>query len=222
MSMMTRAVRALTVTAAILAVVVSVRATNAGAQAPAAPAADATTGQTLYSTIGCEGCHGPNGQGTAAAPRLAGNTDQLPAFLAYVRDPALGMPAQSAQVVSDDGLADIYAFLHSPLASQPGQATEATPAGSAETGAMLFRQVGCYQCHANEAQGGGNGPRIGPDPIPFARFARYVRNPAGSMPPYTEKVVPPQDLADIYAFLQARAQPPPIETIPLLAPLLEP
>jgi mono/diheme cytochrome c family protein len=216
MSRMTRTARALGVATVI---VVSIHATNASAQAPAA--ADIATGQTLYATVGCAACHGPNGQGTAAAPRLAGSTDELPAFLAYVRDPALGMPAQGVQVVSDEGLADIYAFLRSPLALEPAQADSA-PAGNAETGAEVFRSVGCYQCHANEAQGGANGPRIGPDPIPFDRFSRYVKNPTGSMPPYTDKVLSDQDLADVYAFLRARTRPPAVDTIPLLAPLLAP
>ncbi len=216
MSRMTRTARALGVATVI---VVSIHATNASAQAPAA--ADIATGQTLYATAGCAACHGPNGQGTAAAPRLAGSTDELPAFLAYVRDPALGMPAQGVQVVSDEGLADIYAFLRSPLALEPAQSAPA-PAGNAETGAVVFRSVGCYQCHANEAQGGANGPRIGPDPIPFDRFSRYVKNPTGSMPPYTDKVLSDQDLADVYAFLRARTRPPAIDTIPLLAPLLAP
>ena len=85
-------------------------------------------------------------------------------------------------------------------------------------GAMVYRRVGCYQCHVNEAQGGANGPRIGPDPIPFARFTQYVRKPTGEMPPYTEKVLSAQDLADIYAFLQARQRPPALNTIPQLAP----
>ena len=83
---------------------------------------------------------------------------------------------------------------------------------------MVYRKVGCFQCHVNEAQGGANGPRLGPDPIPFARFAQYVRTPTGDMPPYTEKVLSTQDLADIYAFLQARPRPPAVNTIPQLAP----
>ncbi len=36
------------------------------------------------------------------------------------------------------------------------------------------------------------------------------------MPPYTVKVVSDQELADIYAFLMAIPQPPPIDSIPLL------
>ena len=103
-------------------------------------------------------------------------------------------------------------------ASQPSQAAASAQAGRVEAGAAIYRKVGCFQCHVNEAQGGANGPRIGPDPIPFARFTTYIRNPSGEMPPYTEKVLSAQDLADIYAFLQARSRPPALNTIPQLAP----
>lgn len=85
-------------------------------------------------------------------------------------------------------------------------------------GAALFRKNGCYECHANEAQGGPQGPRIGPNPLPYPRFATYVRNPAGDMPPFTAKVLSDDDLANIYAFLQARPTPPPVKDMPLLAP----
>jgi len=220
MSIMTRARWILTVATAILVVAASIRVISASVQAPTV--ADVQTGQALYASAGCAACHGGNGQGTAAAPRLAGSADELPTFLEYVRDPVLGMPAQGVQVVSDEGLADIYAFLQSSLALEPDQTTDLVPAGNPETGAVLFRNVGCYQCHANEAQGGANGPRIGPDPIPFDSFSRYVQSPTGSMPPYTSKVLSDQDLADIYAFLRARTRPPTIDAIPLLAPLLEP
>jgi len=36
----------------------------------------------------------------------------------------------------------------------------------------------------------------------------YVRKPTREMPPYTDKVVSDQELADIYAFLQSRPRPP--------------
>jgi mono/diheme cytochrome c family protein len=175
------------------------------------------TGQTFYVKAGCETCHGPNGQGTAAGPRIAGNTRQMSAFITYVRKPTGTMPPQSMQMVSDQALADIYAFLRSAPASQTASASTA-PTGRADAGAALYAKTGCYQCHANEAQGGAAGPRIGPDPIPFARFSQYVRNPTGDMPPYTEKVLSNQDLADIYAFLQGRPRPPAVNTIPELAP----
>jgi mono/diheme cytochrome c family protein len=50
------------------------------------------------------------------------------------------------------------------------------------------------------------------------RFTTYVRNPSGEMPPFSERVLSKQDLEDIYAFLQARPQPKPVSTLPLLAP----
>lgn len=101
------------------------------------------------------------------------------------------------------------------VAQAQGGAPQA-PAGNADKGKQLFANYGCYQCHGREAQGGAAGPRIGPNPIPLAAVLRYVRQPAGQMPPFTEKVVSDADLADIYAFLQSRAQPKPAREIPLL------
>lgn len=188
------------------------------APAAAQGTGNAAPGRAMYAKAGCETCHGAAGAGTAAGPRIAATPRDLAAFTSYVRTPTGTMPAQSAQVISDQGLADIYAFLRAAAPGQPGQASVAAPAGRADTGSTLYVKVGCYQCHANQGQGGQAGPRLGPDPIPLARFAQYVRNPAGDMPPYTEKVLSNQELADIYAWLQARPRPPAVNTIPQLAP----
>jgi ubiquinol-cytochrome c reductase cytochrome c subunit len=92
-----------------------------------------------------------------------------------------------------------------------------TPAGNAQNGRKIFETYGCYQCHGREAQGGlGTGPRLGPRPIAYAAFQKYLRQPTGQMPPYTAKVVSDGDAADIYAFLQSVKQPPPVKDIPLL------
>lgn len=100
-------------------------------------------------------------------------------------------------------------------AQTPQRPANAAPAGSAEDGRKLFIADGCYQCHGYEAQGSSaTGPRLGPKPIAFATFTRYVRAPSGQMPPYTAKVVSDADLANIYAFLQSR--PEPSKDIPLL------
>lgn len=90
-------------------------------------------------------------------------------------------------------------------------------APDAENGRHLFARYGCYQCHQREAQGAAaTGPRLGPRPIPFANFTKYVRRPTGQMPPYTAKVVKDSELADIYAFLESLPAPPPVKDIPLL------
>jgi ubiquinol-cytochrome c reductase cytochrome c subunit len=98
-------------------------------------------------------------------------------------------------------------------------APPAPPPGNATTGQSLYMKTGCYQCHGNEGQGGVAGPRLAPAPmLAFRAFATYIRAPRGEMPPYTTKVMSDQNVADIYAYLAARRQPPALNSIPLLAP----
>jgi ubiquinol-cytochrome c reductase cytochrome c subunit len=100
-------------------------------------------------------------------------------------------------------------------AQTPAPQPNTAPAGNAEAGKKLFVSYGCYQCHGYEAQGSSaTGPRLGPRPIAFSAFSRYVRQPTGQMPPYTTKVVTDADLANIYAFVAARPAPP--TNVPLL------
>jgi ubiquinol-cytochrome c reductase cytochrome c subunit len=95
----------------------------------------------------------------------------------------------------------------------------APPAGNAEKGKEIYKKVGCYECHGLEAQGGpGTGPRLGPNPIPYQRFASYLRAPTGNMPPYRVQVLPDQAVADLHAFLRSVPRPPALSSIPLLAP----
>jgi len=102
-------------------------------------------------------------------------------------------------------------------AQTPSRPATAAPAGNVDEGKKLYDSVGCYQCHGREAQGSSaTGPRLGPRPIAFAAFSRYVRQPIGQMPPYTAKVVSDADLANIYAFVRSR--PEPAKEIPLLRP----
>jgi mono/diheme cytochrome c family protein len=111
-------------------------------------------------------------------------------------------------------LAAGIAVLNSVAAGQAPSA-QAVPPGNAEAGKKLYVSYGCYQCHGHEAQGSSaTGPRLGPKPIAFTAFSRYVRNPTGQMPPYTTKVVSDAAMADIYAFVQARQAP--AQGVPLL------
>jgi mono/diheme cytochrome c family protein len=106
-----------------------------------------------------------------------------------------------------------------PQGSAPqASALQASTDPNVNAGAALYRKNGCYECHVNDAQGGPQGPRLGPNPIPLPRFVAYVRNPSGDMPPFTAKVISDDDLSKIYAFLQSRSTPPAVKDIPLLAP----
>ena len=96
------------------------------------------------------------------------------------------------------------------------QAPSTTPAGDSENGKKLYVQHGCFQCHNYEAQGGSAGPRLANRTRVWAAFSRYMRRPTGQMPPYTEKVMPDQDLADVFAWIRSIPAPPPVSSIPQL------
>jgi ubiquinol-cytochrome c reductase cytochrome c subunit len=117
-------------------------------------------------------------------------------------------------------LAEVLVLTRSGAAAQSTDAatkTASAPAGNAQRGKAVYTRVGCYECHGRDAQsGGGSGPKLGPNPIPFAAFSFQVRSPRNEMPPYTAKVLADADLADIYAFVQSMPQPPKVDSIPLL------
>ena len=102
--------------------------------------------------------------------------------------------------------------------SAGGEKSAAASPGNADNGKKIFTKDGCYECHGREGQGAaqGAGPRIGPPPLSFDAFAKYVHQPTGQMPPYTAKVISDQELADVYAYLQSRPKAAPSKDIPLL------
>jgi ubiquinol-cytochrome c reductase cytochrome c subunit len=83
---------------------------------------------------------------------------------------------------------------------------------------VIFARDGCYECHGGQGQGARHtgAPRIGPPTTGFTDFVNYIHSPKGSMPPYTSRVITDSELADIYAFLNSRPSPPPVDKIPLL------
>jgi mono/diheme cytochrome c family protein len=92
------------------------------------------------------------------------------------------------------------------------------PPGDAARGKKLFTEQLCYTCHGTLGQGGdrGSGPRIYPNPYPFPAFVMQVRKPRQTMPPYNEKHVSDQDLADMYHYLLSNKPSPAAKDIPLL------
>ena len=73
---------------------------------------DTANGQRLFERDGCYQCHGHVGQGGTAGARLAQTKLPLVAFAAFVRNPPSGgMPPFRAKVLSDQELADIYAYV---------------------------------------------------------------------------------------------------------------
>ena len=101
-------------------------------------------------------------------------------------------------------------------AQQPAAQAQAAPAGNLQNGKTLYVKDGCYQCHGYSGQGGPAGARLSSNPISLTAFVQYVRQPRNQMPPYTDKVISDQELADIYAFIKSIPKPPDPKTIPLL------
>jgi mono/diheme cytochrome c family protein len=107
-------------------------------------------------------------------------------------------------------------------ASAESATAAAAPAGNAQNGKRLYARDGCWQCHGYAGQGG----RAVPDTVPlagtslsFAAFVKYVRQPDGAMPAYTDKVISEQELADVYAHIKTFTGPRPAAEIPLLKDL---
>lgn len=79
-----------------------------------APSGNAENGKRLFAKNGCYECHGREGQGSSmTGPRIAPDPVPLDVLSRYVRKPTGEMPPYTAKVISDQELADIYAFLQS-------------------------------------------------------------------------------------------------------------
>ena len=97
--------------------------TPAAPTAPAAPKGDVENGKKIYTSYGCYQCHGYAAHG-GPGPRLAPRPMAFAAFARYTRRPTGQMPPYTAKVVSDQEIADIYAFL---LTIPPPPAVDTIP-----------------------------------------------------------------------------------------------
>lgn len=160
-----------------------------------APSGDVARGHQLFVAEGCYECHDYNGQGSGSrkpgvnpGPNLAPAPIPYAAFIKQVRTPRLSMPPYDAKILSDQGAADIYAY----LASQPpvkdahsipllaavsvGSATN-TPAGA------VIYSANCAACHGSAGQGG-IGPALRGESgrKDTGAVVAFVKNPPAAMP----------------------------------------
>jgi ubiquinol-cytochrome c reductase cytochrome c subunit len=75
-------------------------------------AASAEKGKSEFLQHGCWQCHGYQGQG-GVGPKLAPNPIPFDTLSNYVRTTSRQMPPFSKQILSDEDLTDIYAYLQS-------------------------------------------------------------------------------------------------------------
>jgi mono/diheme cytochrome c family protein len=112
----------LLVAAAIVAF--SIGGFDLSARAQDAPPGDAANGQRVYLADGCFTCHGRVGQGGnyyGTTPTLAKTELPFEGFKQQVREPVRVMPAYTAAVLSDQEVADIYAFLQTLTGRRPAK-----------------------------------------------------------------------------------------------------
>jgi mono/diheme cytochrome c family protein len=97
-------------------------------------------------------------------------------------------------------------------------AQDKSPVGSAERGFHAYMKYQCYTCHGTVGQGAdrGTGPKLAPNPFPFAAFELQVRRPRQDMPAYRKEFVSDQELADIHAYVASIKPGPEVKDIPLL------
>ena len=91
-----------------------------------APAGTAERGYQAYMKYQCYTCHGTIGQGAdrGTGPRLAPKPMAWASFAAQVRSPTRDMPAYRKPFVSDQEVADMYAYL---LTIKPSPAVKDIP-----------------------------------------------------------------------------------------------
>ncbi len=91
-----------------------------------APAGSAERGYQAYMKYQCYTCHGTVGQGAdrGTGPKLAPNPVSYATFAQQMRAPRQDMPAYRKPFVSDQEIADMYAYL---LSIKPSPAVKDIP-----------------------------------------------------------------------------------------------
>jgi ubiquinol-cytochrome c reductase cytochrome c subunit len=91
-----------------------------------APPGSAERGYQAYMKYQCYTCHGTVGQGAdrGTGPKLAPNPVSYATFVRQMRAPRQAMPAYRKPFVSDEDLADMYAYL---LSIKPSPAAKDIP-----------------------------------------------------------------------------------------------
>lgn len=104
-----RVIRFAIIAPAAVAAAVLLPVAGAGAGAEGSP----ERGKAAFVRHGCWECHGYAGQGGITGPRLAPDPLPFDALSTFVRTTSRNMPPYVEAILSNDDLADIYAYLSS-------------------------------------------------------------------------------------------------------------
>ncbi len=181
----------------------------ASAQTP--PKGDPVAGAKAFGLVGgrmCQFCHGDNAEG-GFGPDLAGGRGlTFDLFKKFIRKPYGVMPAYTEQRLSDQMVADIWAFvLSKPVATEMGKWHWPQAPASAPLGQRLYiGTMGCGQCHEPENKFARMWLGEYAKQVDFAYFAKQVYNheekwPNGVMPHYSRERLPEAVLREIYQWM---------------------
>ena len=182
-----------------------------------APAGDAKHGQQLFMVNGCYECHNTLGQGTGSrapgagpGPNLAPAPIPYAAFLKQVRTPRVSMPPYDVKLLTNQDVADIYAY----LAAQPAPkdphsiallnvVTTGSGAPDTSRGAVVFA-ANCALCHGGAGQGG-IGPSLKGESAKkdVGAVAAIVKNPTGGMTKLYPGLLSDSDVAAVATFVES-------------------
>ncbi|GAB4442307.1 MAG: hypothetical protein Kow0031_24440 [Anaerolineae bacterium] len=161
----------------------------------------------------CQRCHGAAAEGMWAGP-LAGTEKTVDEFIEQVRTPRRNMPAYTAEQISDEQLADVYAYVTT--LTRPADFAPVDPGlpADAPAGQQLLAEKRCAACHSIEGPFKGFVER-GEMPTVEA-IAMQVHTPRKNMPAFSTEQVTDEEIALITDFLvqQVSAQMPAEEAAP--------
>ena len=155
----------------------------------------------------CQNCHGSEAQG-GFGPDLAGRGLSFDQFRRAVRQPWGVMLAYSERQLSDQTVADMWAYTNSlPKVAQPDKPHYSAPPGAPLGQVYLVETIGCANCHEPELRQ----PRrvLGGEAadVDYAYFSKriYQHNelyPTGRMGNYSSTRVPETMLRELFKFVK--------------------
>ena len=156
----------------------------------------------------CDNCHGKEAEG-AFGPDLAGGRGlTFEQFRHTVRNPWGIMPTYSELQLSDQNVADMYAFVKTkPKVPEPGAWHWRRASTTAPLGQQLYMNTaGCGQCHEPENGYGRMWLGEHAKEVDFGYFAKQIYNhtdkyPRGRMGSYTRERLPESVLREIYQWM---------------------
>ncbi|MDM8521122.1 cytochrome c [Anaerolineales bacterium HSG6] len=167
-------------------------------------------GQETWLEHQCNDCHGPVGLG-GIGPMLASTPLEYEEFLNIVRTAISPKPAFSVDLLSDDHVYDIYAWLRTqqPFPEQPSIPSESptppkTPSLEDAMGMTVWTHGNCDTCHGVFAQGGPEAPPLAGISYPAEEELAIMRETASEIPEHSVENISDEIFVEhLYKWLQA-------------------